>query len=82
MTLYENAKGQFPTGALTWVGEYVGIRSGHGDWYDDHGWYSFMGPFIEELAWSDSIDLEISFSHQNNDSARIEAPYSYVWLSK
>ncbi len=70
MTLYENAKGQFPPGALTWVGEYVGIRSGPGDWYDDHGWYSFMGPFIEELAWSDSIDLEISFSHQNNDSAR------------
>ena len=70
MTLYETAKRRFPPGAVTWVGEYVGKRAGPGDWYDDHGWYSQMGPFIEQIAWSSTIDQSVSFSHENNDSPR------------
>jgi prepilin-type N-terminal cleavage/methylation domain-containing protein len=70
MLMQEEAIGRFPVGAMTWVGEYVGKRAGPGDWYDDHGWYSYMGPYIEELPWSDTIDFGVSFSHSSNDSAR------------
>jgi prepilin-type N-terminal cleavage/methylation domain-containing protein len=32
-----------------------------GAWYDDHGWYSYVGPFIEEVGWSKSINTNIPF---------------------
>ncbi|MCX7431614.1 MAG: DUF1559 domain-containing protein [Planctomycetia bacterium] len=57
LATYEGARGRFPPGAITWVGEYVGKRVGPGDWYDDHGWYTQIGAYIEEVAWSNSIDL-------------------------
>ncbi len=41
-----------------------------GAWYDDHGWYSQMAPFIEQDNWGKLIDYELSFSNPKNDPAR------------
>jgi len=70
MRNYMATKEQFPPGAITWIGEYIGKRDGPGDFYDDHGWYSQMGPFIGEQRWYDSIDFDISFSHEDNNGPR------------
>jgi prepilin-type N-terminal cleavage/methylation domain-containing protein/prepilin-type processing-associated H-X9-DG protein len=43
---------------------------GPGSWYDDHGWYSQMGPFIEQDNWTRTINFELSFSHADNNQAR------------
>jgi prepilin-type N-terminal cleavage/methylation domain-containing protein len=44
--------------------------SGPGEWYDDHGWYSQMGPFIEQDNWYHLINFDKSFSDEVNDKAR------------
>lgn len=69
MLNYESAKGGFPTGARSWTpDDYAG--KGPGTWYDDHGWYSQIGGFIEQQAWHDLIDFNVSFSHTRNLQAR------------
>jgi prepilin-type N-terminal cleavage/methylation domain-containing protein len=72
MLNHESAKRVLPPGAVTWVGDPYGTarRPGPGAWYDDHGWYSYIAPFIEENAWYDSLDLTVSMSHERNDAAR------------
>ena len=70
MTSYLEAHGRFPPGAISWEGEYKGKREGPGDWYDDHGWYSQIGPYIGEMAWHNNIKFNVSFSHVANDAAR------------
>jgi prepilin-type N-terminal cleavage/methylation domain-containing protein/prepilin-type processing-associated H-X9-DG protein len=44
--------------------------SGPGEWYDDHGWYSQIGPFIEQGNWAKLINYKVSFSDESNDAAR------------
>jgi prepilin-type N-terminal cleavage/methylation domain-containing protein/prepilin-type processing-associated H-X9-DG protein len=44
--------------------------SGPGMWYDDHGWYSHMGPYIEQSGWFQQIDFTLSFSDAANHGAR------------
>jgi prepilin-type N-terminal cleavage/methylation domain-containing protein/prepilin-type processing-associated H-X9-DG protein len=39
-------------------------------WYDSHGWYSLIGPYIEETAWAAMIDFKKSFSDPANTAAR------------
>ena len=51
----------FPPLARRWTGT---------QWMDDHGWYSLIGPYIEENAWADSIDYKVSFSAAVNLPAR------------
>jgi prepilin-type N-terminal cleavage/methylation domain-containing protein len=69
MLNFESAYGGFPAAALSWdESDYAG--RGPGTWYDDHGWYSQMGPFIEEQAWFDRINFDVSFSNAANDQAR------------
>jgi prepilin-type N-terminal cleavage/methylation domain-containing protein len=70
MHSYADSRGRLPVGAMTWIGEYFGRRDGPGDWYDDHGWYTQLGPHLEQQAWHDSIRFDVSFSHTLNDSAR------------
>lgn len=70
MHSHADTRGRLPVGALTPRGQYLGRRSGPGDWYDDHGWYSHMGPYIEQQAWHDGIRFDVSFSHPLNDAAR------------
>jgi len=69
MLNYESARKGFPPAAISWEPAEYGSR-GPGTWYDDHGWYSQIGPYIEQQAWYDSIDFRVSFSHERNDRPR------------
>ena len=69
MLNYESTHGGFPPAAISWeYAEYAG--RGPGSWYDDHGWYSQIGAYIEQQAWYDMIDFKVSFSHVVNNDAR------------
>lgn len=69
MLNFESAYGGFPAAAVSRTPEdYAG--KGPGAWYDDHGWYSQIGAFIEEQAFHDLVNFEVSFSHALNDAAR------------
>ena len=66
MLNYEAAKRKLPPGTKYWWGdEPAGGNAGDdplgGNFIDDHGWYSYVGPFIEEVGWAKSIDTTISF---------------------
>ncbi len=41
-----------------------------GDWYDQHGWYTAIGPYVGEIGWTNSIDMTVSFSDSKNDASR------------
>ena len=41
-----------------------------GAWFDDHGWYSAVSPFIEEVGLAHAIDYTVNFSSSNNQAAR------------
>jgi prepilin-type N-terminal cleavage/methylation domain-containing protein len=69
MINFEEAYGGFPTAAMSWDDAAYAGR-GPGAWYDDHGWYSQLGAFIEEQAWHDLIRFDVAFSHVANDQAR------------
>jgi prepilin-type N-terminal cleavage/methylation domain-containing protein len=69
MVNYESAHKGFPPAAISWETADEATR-GFGAWYDDHGWYSQIGPQIEQQNWHDKIDFKVSFSHANNDIAR------------
>lgn len=67
---YHDAKHRLPFGAIRFVGdEWQDAIRGH-SYVNDHGWYSQMGPFIEEHAWFDRINFNRSFSDASNFSAR------------
>jgi prepilin-type N-terminal cleavage/methylation domain-containing protein/prepilin-type processing-associated H-X9-DG protein len=65
---YHDSRNVLPPGSRRKLNDpsYVGP----GEWYDDHGWYSQMGPFIEQDNWYHLINLEKSFSDEVNDKAR------------
>src|SRR5215470_2176230 len=74
MLNYESSKKGLPPLAKTWtdteyVAEYPNAADRAGAWYDDHGWYSLIGAYIEETTWSDKINFKKSFSHSVNDVA-------------
>jgi type II secretory pathway pseudopilin PulG len=60
---YDAAKKRLPPGSMQ------GPADG-GNWYDNHGWYSFTGPYIEEVGWAKSIRTDVSFSSTTNEQAR------------
>jgi prepilin-type N-terminal cleavage/methylation domain-containing protein/prepilin-type processing-associated H-X9-DG protein len=61
----------FPAFALTWEhAEYASRCAGPGSWFDDHGWYTQIGPQIEQQGWYDSINFQRSFSDTVNDAPR------------
>jgi type II secretory pathway pseudopilin PulG len=49
----------FPPGYLT-----------NGSWYDDHGWYSYLAPYIDEAGLAKMIDPNTTFSSPANEQAR------------
>lgn len=70
---HESANGGLPPMAVRWehTDSYLGRSNPSGTvgveaWFNDHGWYSFMGPFIEQLAWHSSIRFDKSFSDELN----------------
>ena len=69
MINFENNRGGFPAMAMGWVGHPF-HSSGPGSWYDDHGWYSQIGEFIEEKGWSKWINVTVSLSDPSNAAPR------------
>jgi len=68
---YASTAKSFPSFAMSWDDvEYRTRSAGPGTWYDDHGWYSQLGPYIEQQAWYDEINFEKSFSDVVNDAPR------------
>jgi prepilin-type N-terminal cleavage/methylation domain-containing protein len=67
MLNYESAFKGFPPAAISWDGDPMRGCCG---WYDDHGWYTQIGPYIEQQAWYDTINFKVSFSDPSNLQAR------------
>jgi prepilin-type N-terminal cleavage/methylation domain-containing protein len=65
MTAYHSANKRLPPGSKWGPNN----PSGMGQWYDDHGWYSYLGPFIEEVGWSKSINTSVPFSGNTANTA-------------
>jgi prepilin-type N-terminal cleavage/methylation domain-containing protein/prepilin-type processing-associated H-X9-DG protein len=65
---YHDAKGSLPFGARLYEGD--SYHGQEGSWYDDHGWYSSIGPYIEQDNWGKLIDFAASFSDPVNEQAR------------
>ena len=69
MLAHHNAKKTLPPGSKFAPGQ----ANNGGAFYDDHGWYSALGPFIEEVGWAKSIDMNIPFCDAGgrNHDARV-----------
>jgi hypothetical protein len=67
--MYVGNFGGFPPMARAWPGVSNPLP-GPGAWYDDHGWYSLIGPYIGEPAWAATINFSRSLSDSTNLSAR------------
>jgi prepilin-type N-terminal cleavage/methylation domain-containing protein/prepilin-type processing-associated H-X9-DG protein len=68
MQNYHDTLGAFPFAAREWVGDRV--PPGPGTWYDDHGWYGMILPFIEQGTVANSINFNVSFSGPINSTSR------------
>ena len=70
---YESGKRRLPPMAVRWVNtdSYLGTTQrsnlvSANRWFNDHGWYTLIGPQIEELAWHSTIRFDKSFSDEVN----------------
>ena len=66
---YHGALNEFPLGAVTWQNDSTAGR-GNGQWYDDHGWYTQIFPYIEQQALADRTNFKLSISDAANDPVR------------
>jgi prepilin-type N-terminal cleavage/methylation domain-containing protein len=74
MLNYESSYKGLPPMAHAWTGTQCGeiydpagpMGCTPGGWYDGHGWYSLIAPFIEENAWASLIDYKLSISFAPN----------------
>ncbi|HEV2972378.1 MAG TPA: DUF1559 domain-containing protein [Pirellulales bacterium] len=64
MQNYQAAMKVLPPGAIAWAGDPG--RPGPGTWWDDHGWYSQIGGFIEQATWFKTINFKQQFSSSVN----------------
>jgi len=83
---YDSSQNGFPPMALAWnaaqyeayhgdpatPGGDCGPAGGPcpGDWYDGHGWYSLIAPYLGYDAWAKRIDFTVSISAVVNLDAR------------
>ena len=67
--MYAGANGGFPAMARAWPGV-SNTLPGPGAWFDDHSWYSLIGPYIGEPAWAATINFTRSLSDSTNLAAR------------
>jgi prepilin-type N-terminal cleavage/methylation domain-containing protein len=71
---YESTNKGFPPMAYAWPGgpnqPEVDKLAGAGGWFDDHGWYSMIGPYLGFDAWASRINFSVSMSHNSNEEAR------------
>jgi prepilin-type processing-associated H-X9-DG protein len=73
MQNYHSALNILPPGTIFWSTDvYPGKRpaSTPGNWYDDHGWYTQIGGYIEQKPWFQSINFKLSFSDAGNEKPR------------
>jgi len=66
MITCDNATKKLPNGTKLGPGDPASV----GGWYDDHGWYAPVGPYISEIGLSKALDKTVSFSDTKNDMAR------------
>ncbi len=69
MHSHHGSQGVLPHGSYRFSSN-AAAESHRGGWHIDHGWYSLMGPHIEQQPWFDTIDFTVSFSHPANFQAR------------
>ena len=69
MQNYHDVVGGFPPGAREWQGDYVPPGASTA-WYDDHGWYAMILPYIEAKPVYDSINFLVQFSGPINSTSR------------
>ena len=66
---YHDTMRQFPPGTVKWAGD--SARTGPStQFYDDHSWYSMMGPYIDQAPWYNMINFNAQFSDASNEQAR------------
>jgi len=77
MLNHEAAKGSLPPMAVRWenTDSWLGssTRSNFvaaNRWFNDHCWYTLIGPYIEEAAWHSTIRFDKSFSDEVNLAPR------------
>ncbi len=73
MLTFDSAKKGLPPMALRWTNADMtkAYGSGNGDrWYDDHGWYMQVMPFLENGALAGLVRIDRSFSDASNRAAR------------
>ena len=66
--MYAGVNGGFPPMAYAWPG--VVPARGRSTWYDDHGWYSLVGPYIGEPTWAAKLDFTVPIFRPENLDAR------------
>src|SRR5262249_33708196 len=77
MNNYDSAKKKLPPGTKYWWNDdgsgnqQSGVDPRGGSWWDDHGWYAYLTPYIEEIGISKAINFDKSFSDTSNYNARI-----------
>lgn len=76
MLNYENTFGGLPHMARAWSAAKIaeiypgGLGPVNGQWYDDHGWYIPLMPYIEEAQLTDLGNPDASLSHPSNLEVR------------
>jgi prepilin-type N-terminal cleavage/methylation domain-containing protein/prepilin-type processing-associated H-X9-DG protein len=71
MQNYHDVMGAFPFGAKMWATDAASVMPpGPGTWYDDHGWYAMILPFVEQQVIYNSINFNTKFSGSNNSTSR------------
>src|SRR5882724_1235244 len=66
---YHDTSRQLPPGTIKWNGD-PGRTGPTSSYYDDHGWYSQIGAFIDQAPWFNSINFSAQFSDASNEAAR------------
>lgn len=66
---YHDSRLKLPPGTIRWTGD-PARNGGPGNEYDDHGWFTQMGPYIDQAPWYNTINFSLSFSNAANDPAR------------
>jgi type II secretory pathway pseudopilin PulG len=70
MQNYHAARGRLPPAAIAWPTDSPPRPGNFGQWFDDHGWYSQIGGYIEQSAWFKSINFKVNFSDTSNAKPR------------
>lgn len=79
---YESVNGRLPPMAVRWEDGDSWMGSSKRSnffaanvWFNDHGWYTLIGPQIEQLGWHSSIRFDKSFSDEVNlEQRKVKIP--------